>query len=214
MTKAGNAAQRPAIKPLSGGLTILAIAVSIDAIDQPATGYLKSLANDSIIATAALLAILGSPVPYFVASAVAFALFKFERQQTIYANRALFILLASTTAPFCADMLKLVFGRARPHLWIEQGIYTFRPLTNSLDFSSFPSEEATVAAAMATTFSVLMPAYRPTFLLVATVVALSPIMIGMHYPSDAIAGALVGLTAVSILGAIFRHCGFELSKTQ
>jgi hypothetical protein len=71
MTKAGNPAQRPAIKLLSGGLTILAIAVSIDAIDQPGTGYLKSLANDSIIATAALLAILGSPVvgrKYFIRS--------------------------------------------------------------------------------------------------------------------------------------------------
>jgi hypothetical protein len=42
--------------------------------------------------------------------------------------------------------MKLLFGRSRPHLLFEQCIYVFHPLTNSLDFSSFPSVGARAAA--------------------------------------------------------------------
>jgi hypothetical protein len=100
-----------------------------------------------------------------------FLYFKFEQADRIKANISLFVFLSSTTAASLADGLKLLFGRSRPHLFIEKSIYTFHPLSNSIDFSSFPSDHAAVAGAMATALSMLMPEYCPTFLLLAVLVA-------------------------------------------
>jgi membrane-associated phospholipid phosphatase len=201
---------RRALGFLASGLVVAAIVASIDLWDRAAADIIHETVNDAAIDLAVLVGILGSPVPYFIPSAVAFAFFKFQHPNTILANRALFLLLSSTNAPFLADLLKLVFGRSRPHLWIEHGVYTFRLFTNSLDFSSFPSEHASVAAALAATFSIFVPTYRPTFYLVAIVVACSRVVIGVHYPSDMMAGMLVGLISVSMIAASFRRYKLDL----
>ena len=196
---------RRTLELLSAAGAALAIAASIEFLDQPVIGLLHGVVTDAVIDVGVLLGALGSPIPYFLVSTPVFLFLKFHEQKILQANRALFVLLNSTTAPFFTDLLKPLFGRSRPHLWWEQGIYTFRFLTNSLDFSSFPSEHATVAAAMAGTLSTLLPEYRPTFFLLATIVAFSRVVIGVHYPSDVIAGILIGSVSVAVVRASFRY---------
>ena len=64
---------------------------------------------------------------------------------------------------------------------------------------------------MAVALSVLMPAYRSRFLFVAAMVASSRVVLGIHYPTDAIAGFLVGLLVVVVLKRIFDHAEIALS---
>jgi membrane-associated phospholipid phosphatase len=199
---------------LAGALAGIAIFASAIFLDSWIIHLVYATRNDAALTTAATLGVLGSPILFLVPSALAFMLFYFERQNPMWAHRALFLLLASTTAPLLVDVLKLAFGRPRPYMLVGHGISAFQPFTNSVDYSSFPSEHAAVAAAMAACFSVLLPGYRPTFFLLAAICAFSRVILGVHYPSDALAGMLIGLIAVAVLRAIFRRHNIELRELR
>jgi undecaprenyl-diphosphatase len=69
---------------------------------------------------------------------------------------------------------------------------------------SFPSDHA--AAAFAIAFAVLAISRRGglAFLAAATLIGLSRIALGMHYPSDVVAGALVGWAAAMLVTGLGR----------
>lgn len=93
-------------------------------------------------------------------------------------------------------ILKRHFARPRPYDACE-GIQACTP---SLDEYSFPSGHTLHAVG----FGVLLCAYYPPLAMVvwpfAVLVALSRVVLGLHYPSDVVAGALIGwLMAKSVL---------------
>jgi membrane-associated phospholipid phosphatase len=105
--------------------------------------------------------------------------------------------LASASALVAAAVAMLT-NQAIAHLWDRPRPFTSHPaLTHVLSARStdpsFPSDHA--AAAFAIAFAVLVFSRRAgaLFLAAATLIGLSRIALGMHYPSDVLAGMLVGL---------------------
>jgi undecaprenyl-diphosphatase len=97
-------------------------------------------------------------------------------------------------------MLKRTFGRQRPcalepHCWA-----TLLPP----DQFSFPSGHTITAFAMAISLGVNYPALLPGLLFCAASVAVSRILLGMHFLSDVIAGALLGGALGYASAALFR----------
>lgn len=80
--------------------------------------------------------------------------------------------------------LKYLIMRPRP------GLGSLTPLT-----PSFPSGHATLAFGTAVVLSDRFDRLRPLFLSLATVVGLTRVVLGVHYPSDVIAGAIIGTGA-------------------
>ena len=90
---------------------------------------------------------------------------------------------------------KYLFQRARPVL--ED------PVSTSPGYS-FPSGHAATAVAGALSGARLVPAAAPVLWGLATLMAVSRIYVGVHYPSDVVAGAMLGVVcAYLVLGG--RH---------
>ncbi len=89
---------------------------------------------------------------------------------------------------FSSVLLKSWFGRARP--LVLDGTVLVCPSPSSY---SFPSSHAAIAWAFAALLMREEPRFRWLFGALATLISLSRIYLGVHYPSDVVAGSLIGL---------------------
>ena len=67
------------------------------------------------------------------------------------------------------------------------------------DTFSFPSGHTLHAFAFATLLSALHPALAPLLWGFAALVGLSRVVLGLHFPSDVMAGALLGITTAGLV---------------
>ena len=107
--------------------------------------------------------------------------------------------VVSVLAVIVQKQLKNRYGRLRP-CERPQGPPQRAPIP---DHGSFPSGHTLHAVMAAIVTASLLPAVATFFVLIALLIALSRVVLGMHYPSDVIAGAALGGIFASILLAAF-----------
>ncbi|MEJ2194677.1 MAG: phosphatase PAP2 family protein [Ignavibacteriaceae bacterium] len=98
------------------------------------------------------------------------------------------LILITITDQTSHKILKEFFERARPCNALSD-ILTPLGCTGSY---SFPSNHAVNNFAAAAFFTKLFPRYKSVLFIIASIVALSRVYLGLHYPSDIIAGAGIG----------------------
>ena len=91
-------------------------------------------------------------------------------------------------------LVKLLVRRPRPEL---EGL---PPLGDAPSSLSFPSAHATASFAAATAMSRIRPEMKLALFGAAAVMAVSRPYLGMHYPSDIAAGAILGLGLGTVAG--------------
>ncbi len=105
------------------------------------------------------------------------------------------ILLVIASDQFSSHLLKNIFERVRPC----NALPDVRTLLGCSGTFSFPSSHAVNNFAAATFFSKIFPKYKWVLFISAFLVAISRPYLGLHYPSDTLGGAFVGI----IFGYIF-----------
>lgn len=85
-------------------------------------------------------------------------------------------------------LVKKTYPRLRPYLTLP-GTNTFR---NPLTDHSFPSGHTTAIFSITVPFMAAVPSLILVLLPIALIVAVSRIYLGLHYPSDTLAGAVIG----------------------
>ncbi len=118
-----------------------------------------------------------------------------------------FAFAAIAGSGIAVNLLKIVFGRGRPKTMATEGPFVAFPFTIDPTYASFPSGHATTAFALAAVLALLMPRARTGFLAFAAALSISRVVVGAHYPSDVLAGGLLGLGFTYVLASAFHHRG-------
>ena len=137
-------------------------------------------------------------IPAGGALALALAL---RRRDAGFRNAAGYGLIASTFgfafvsiggASLIANLAKGIIGRARPLLFDTEGGLEFKLFAFSPEYASMPSGHAANIFAFATVIAILWPKTRVLLYTLAVWIAASRVLIGEHYVTDALAGAMLG----------------------
>jgi len=128
--------------------------------------------------------------------------FKGGRIGKIAAVGTIFLIIASDQ--FSSSFLKNLIGRIRP-CNVLPDVNTFANCSGSF---SFPSSHAVNNFAAAFFFYRLFPNLKWILISVAALMAFTRPYVGVHYPSDIIAGALIG----SGIGYLFSYIALKIES--
>lgn len=109
---------------------------------------------------------------------------------------------AALTAMLAADLIGLIVRRIRPYL-VSTDVLQLIPAP--LTIHSFPSVHTSVAFAAAAAVTLGHPELGLLALVIAAGVGFGRIAVGVHYPSDVIAGAMLGIMCALLVREIRRR---------
>ena len=106
----------------------------------------------------------------------------------------------ATANALAAAAVAMLANQAIAHVWLRARPFTAHPdatvlLTAPSPDPSFPSDHAAAAFAIAVAVLLINRRFGAVFLAAATLIAISRVLLGAHYPGDVAAGALVGAAA-------------------
>jgi undecaprenyl-diphosphatase len=104
-----------------------------------------------------------------------------------------FIFVGVGVPSLFTTIAKRLIGRGRPMHFDDAGLFSFKWNVADWSYQSFPSGHATTAFALAATIGFISERWFYPALALAAAIALSRVTGGVHYPSDVLAGAVVGL---------------------
>lgn len=143
---------------------------------------------------------LGNKGFFWIAIGVLFLLFGFRKK--IWRSRGLLVLL-SLAANFlaCNVILKPLVDRTRPYYVLD-----YTPLIPPVGDPSFPSGHTSASFAAATAIYCINKKWGIAAYLLAAVMGFSRLYLGVHFPTDVLFGAVVGMVAAKIVVYIFWKC--------
>lgn len=113
----------------------------------------------------------------------------FSRSKIIYT-----LVMSIVVSVISSHLLKRIISRNRPFETIEK----IELIGKEWKDKSFPSAHTAAAFSNAFVLSFYFANFTIIFYILATSVALSRIYMGVHYPTDILGGAIVGLTVATI----------------
>lgn len=103
-------------------------------------------------------------------------------------------------------------GRPRPMHFDTDGLFGLHPNWADWTYQSFPSGHATTAFALAACVGFVSERWFYPSLALAAVIGLSRIAVGVHYPSDVFAGAILGLLGAYAVRLFFARRGWLFTQ--
>lgn len=121
-----------------------------------------------------------------------------------------FVFLSVAASGLLNTLIKVLVGRTRPRLLFDEGVYSFVPLSHAYVTNSFPSGHSQAAFAAMTALTLIFPRYDIAFVALAVLVAASRVLTTVHFLSDAVMGAWLGVVVTVILHRILAKRGIDV----
>ena len=125
-----------------------------------------------------------------------------------------FLFLAIGVPGLTVSIVKRMIGRARPLVTGHIDPFAFAPFIWRADYASLPSGHATTAFSVLVAFGTLWPRARTALLLYALLISASRVMVMAHYPSDVLAGAVVGGFGAILVRSYFASRRLAFGETM
>ena len=124
-----------------------------------------------------------------------------------------FLFVAIAVPGLFVTIVKHIFGRARPRVGGSLDPFLFSPFSWTPAYAGLPSGHATTAFSVLVAFGSLWPRARTIMRIYALLIAASRVAVTAHYPSDVLAGALVGVMGALMVRRCFalRGLGFSIA---
>ncbi len=126
-------------------------------------------------------------------------------RRTARSLAAFYVFVSVAGSGIIANLAKYVIGRARPQHFVDAGSYSFDFWSGDASWASFPSGHATTAMALGLSLALLFPRLRWVFLSLCFWIAVSRLFIAAHYPSDVVAGGLLGALTAWLLARVLAQ---------
>ena len=204
-------------------VTTILVVVSIGSVDRPLALFLHARDAD-LHAAFELIGRLGEAWGWLLFFALAFAGLHWggelpRLRPIVVPMRALSALPAFLFASIAAsglvvDVMKIGFGRLRPKLLFRSDLYGFTWFGWRPDHWSFPSGHSATIVALFSALWWLWPQHLLFYVLAAAIVAGSRAVVGAHYPSDVMAGALVAVLSTRYVALVFARWGIDLAASR
>jgi lipid A 4'-phosphatase len=201
----------------------LAIILSIAFLDRPIARFFHAQ-SETLHSVFRFITQFGLAKWYLIGAAALWAGLHLAARLPRYAARAhrldaysylpLFFFATLAAAGLVVDVLKGVFGRARPKLLFADGEYGFFFGSAHADYWSFPSGHTANAVAIALALFAIWPRFLPLYVVFALLVALSRIIITAHYLSDVIMGACVAVVTARYVAFVFACSGIPIAEAK
>ncbi|TAN59492.1 MAG: phosphatase PAP2 family protein [Magnetospirillum sp.] len=121
-----------------------------------------------------------------------------------------FVFLSVAISGLLNLLIKTLVGRTRPRLLFDESIYGFVPFTHTYVTNSFPSGHSQAAFAAMTALTLVFPRYDIAFIAVAVLVAASRVLTTVHFLSDAVMGAWLGVVVTVMLHRLLVRHGIDV----
>jgi len=134
---------------------------------------------------------------------------RFKGQKNLNWHRlflnAYFTFTGTVFTGLLGNLFKNLIGRARPQFTPQSEIWYAIPLEHHYQFASFPSGHATTSGAITVILALLFPRWWLFFIIAGILVAVSRPVLGVHFPSDILAGFLFGGSFIWIYARLFAR---------
>ena len=127
-----------------------------------------------------------------------------------------FLFVAIGLPGLFATIIKRLIGRARPYVGSHDDPFAYMPFIWQPEYASMPSGHATTASAAAIAIGAVWPRLRSVMWVYALIIMASRMLIFVHYPSDVLGGAVVGVIGALMVRRWFaaRRLGFSPADLQ
>lgn len=175
-------------------------------MDQTLFDLIHSLAGKSSLIDWGMV-LLAQYLPYALALAAAVLVVKGERGKERMARFAALVLTALLSRGLLTELIRLAWPRPRPSAALG-----FEPLLMPSTGASFPSGHAAFFFALAAAIFFFDRRWGWWFLGFSAVNAVARVVVGVHWPSDVLIGALLGVLSFLVVRFLLRE-SFERPKT-
>jgi len=184
------------------GLALLAAGIPLLLVDRKAARYFRDHVQPPLLPILVKTTDLAKGIVWIVCIALLYLgtlvtiAFIGEQPNLRWANDVALSLLASfVVGSIALHTVKLFLGRRRPRDDFEHGLYGFVLFTWTLQYNSFPSGHALTIVTLATWATALWPSLAPLWFAVAIYLSLSRALLAVHFLSDVVIGAAIGMIA-------------------
>ena len=171
---------------------------AVERLDMEAVVTLVPPKESALARAARAVSKLGDEPPVFAAALIPLAAGVLRRDEAMM-RRGAHLLAAVSVAYLAKEAVKHTVARTRPSELLEHGRHEVRLFgPDRKEWQSFPSGHLSCSTALGRAWARCWPGARWPAAGAVTVLALTRVPAGGHYPSDVAAGVVVGLAAEAL----------------